>query len=262
MSSTQPAAATFKGATPASPETPIDEPETHSDDLIYNEGRLVTRRPGVTVLTYFVQLEGGTGIQVAAGHAGSHQRLSRGACNRKWGTSPLKKPEVLRYDDGTLIGDPFEGVTQHEERRVDQAAVDDPDDIEAGAAAKRGTQRSRCAIGSKGPSDNDRHANRTSFHHKSRHPHIRQEPLDPVCILAAPDETGLQQWRVTLSIRQYDHVTTIQSPSDFARALAGMVASQLGPRGGTDDLHARILAKQKTGHPSVAKVCFMVQLPT
>ena len=38
MSSTQQAAATFNGATPASRETPINEPETHSGDLIFSEG--------------------------------------------------------------------------------------------------------------------------------------------------------------------------------------------------------------------------------
>ena len=31
----------------------------------------------------------------------------------------LSKPEVFRYDGETLIGDPFEGVTQREERHVD-----------------------------------------------------------------------------------------------------------------------------------------------
>ena len=148
MSSTQQAAATFKGATPASPETPIDEPETHSDDLIYNEGRLVLA-DGVTVLTYFVQLKEAPvfrwpqDMPVLIRGCRAEHAIENGA------RLQLKKPEVLRYDDGTLIGDPFEGVTQHEERRVDQVAVDDPDD------SKRARQRSAehnalaAAIGSK-----------------------------------------------------------------------------------------------------------------
>ena len=61
-----------------------------------------------------------------------------------------------------------------------------------------------------------------------------------------PDETGLQQWVDSLD-PQYDHVTTIQSPSDFARALARMVASQLAPRGGPVT-YTHAFSKQETIH--------------
>ena len=68
MSSTQPAAATVKGATPASPETPIDESETHSGDLIFGEGQLVLA-DGVIVQKPLRPTQRGAAVRVAHGHA-------------------------------------------------------------------------------------------------------------------------------------------------------------------------------------------------
>ena len=71
---------------------------------------------------------------------------------------------------------------------------------------------------------------------------------------------GLQQWRDSLD-PQYDHVTTIQSPSDFARALAengGKPTS--GPRGGPVTYHARIFETRR--RYIRAKLCFTVRLHT
>ena len=117
MSSTQEAAATFNDATPASPETPIDEQETPSGDLIFSEGQLVLA-DNVIVQTHFVQLKEAPVFQwpqdlpVLVKGCPAEHAIENGARLR------LSKPEVFRYDDGTRIGDPFEGVTQREERRV------------------------------------------------------------------------------------------------------------------------------------------------
>ena len=90
MSSTQPAAATLKDAPPALRETPIDESETHSGDLIFGEGQLILA-DGVIVQTHFVQLKEAPVFKWPQELPASHPRLSRGACNREWGTSPAEQ---------------------------------------------------------------------------------------------------------------------------------------------------------------------------
>ena len=246
MSSTQEAAATFNDATPASPETPIDEQETPSGDLIFSEGQLVLA-DNVIVQTHFVQLKEAPVFQwpqdlpVLVKGCPAEHAIENGARLR------LSKPEVFRYDDGTRIGDPFEGVTQREERRVDRVAVDDPDD------SKRARQRSAehnalaAAIGSKRHQTTTGTRTETSTTNRDTHTYGKNGWI--LCAsLRPPDETGLQQSRDSLD-PQYDHVTTIQNPTDFARELAGMVASQLGPRGGPMTF-THGFSKQKTTHPS------------
>ena len=246
MSSTQQAAATFKGATPASPEMSIDEPETHSGDLIFSEGQLVLP-DGVSVQTHFVQLkeaplfEWPTDMPVLVRRCRAEHAIENGARLR------LSKPEVLRYDDGTLIGDPFEGLTQREERHVDQAAVNDPDDMKRARQRDAEHNALAAAIGSRRHKTTTGTRTETSTTNLNTHTYGKNGWI--LCTSIRPsDETGLRQWGDSLD-PQYDHVTTIQSPSDFARALAGMVASQLGPRGGPMTF-THGFAKQKTIHLS------------
>ncbi len=58
-------------------------------------------------------------------------------------------------------------------------------------------------------------------------------------------------WQATLDA-DYDHVSHIYRPREFARALAGMVAEQLGAQSGTEPLTAsmRGVPSQRTQHPS------------
>ena len=246
MSSTQPAAATFKGATPASPETPIDKSETHSGDLIFGEGQLVLA-DGVIVQSHFVQLkeaplfEWPTDMPVLVRRCRAEHAIENGARLR------LSKPEVFRYDGETLIGDPFEGVTQREERHVDQAAVNDPDDMKR--ARQRDAEHNALAAAIGSGHHKTTTGTRTNTSNTNRNTHTYGKSGWILCTSLQPsDETELQQWGDSLD-PQYDHVTTIQSPSDFARALAKMVASQLGPRG-APATYTHPFAKQKTVHPS------------
>ena len=244
MSSTQQAAATFNGATPASRETPINEPETHSGDLIFSEGSLVLA-DGVIVQTHFVQLKEAPVIQwpqelplLIRGCRAEHA-IENGARLR------LSKPEVFRYDGETLIGDPFEGVTQREERHVDRVAVSDPDDMEQ--AQQRDVEHNAlaAAIGSSRRTKTTSTRTKTTKTNRNTHTYGKNGWI--LCTSIRPsDEMGLQQWVDSLD-PQYDHVTTIQSPSDFARALARMVASQLAPRGGPVT-YTHAFSKQETIH--------------
>ena len=246
MSSTQPAAGTPKEAPPALRETPIDESETHSGDLMFSEGQLVLA-DGVTVQTHFVQLKEAPVFKwprelphLIRGCRAKHA-IENGARLR------LRKPEDLRYDDGTLIGDPFEGVTQREERHVGQAAVNDPDDMKRARQRDAEHNALAAAIGSRRHKTTTGTRTKTSTTNRNTHTYGKNGWI--LCTSIRPsDEPGLQQWRDSLD-PQYDHVTTIHSPSDFARALAGMVASQLGPRGGPMTF-THGFTKQKTIHPS------------
>ena len=246
MSSTQQAAATFKGATAASPEMPIDEAETPSGDLLFGEGQLILA-DGVMIQTHFVQLDEAPvfkwpqELPVLIRGCRAEHAIENGARLR------LSKPEVLRYDDGTLIGDPFEGVTQREERHVDQAAVNDPDDMKRARRLDAEHNTLAAAIGSRSNKTTTGTRTKTSTTNRNTHTYGKNGLI--LCTSIRPsDETRLRQWGDSLD-PQYDHVTTIQSPSDFARALAKMVASQLGPRG-APITYTHPFSKQKTIHPS------------
>ena len=246
MSSTQQAAATFKGATPASPEMSIDESETHSGDLIFSEGQLVLP-DGVSVQTHFVQLkeaplfEWPTDMPVLVRRCRAEHAIENGARLR------LSKPEVLRYDDGTLIGDPFEGVTQHEEQHVTNVAVNAPDDMQR--AHQRDAEHNDLAraIGSRRTQKTT--GTRTKNTTTNRNTHTYGKNGWILCASVRPSEHMEQQrWDDSLD-SAYDHVTTIQSPSGFARALARMVVSQIGPRA-APVTYTHLSSQQTTRHPS------------
>ena len=217
-----------------------------SDDLIFSEGQLVLA-DGVLVQTHFIQLKEAPvfewpqdGPALIRGCRAQHA-IESGARLR------LSKPEALRYDDGTLIGDMYEGVTQHEERQVNQVAVDDPDDMRR--ARQRDAEHNALAeaIGSRQRRTTT--GTRTENATTTRERHISGKNGWILCTSVRPsDKAELQQWRDSLD-PAYDHVTTIQSPRDFARALARMVASQLGPRGGPVT-YTHGFSKQETIHPS------------
>ena len=70
------------------------------------------------------------------------------------------------------------------------------------------------------------------------------------CASLRPDEAEWDAWRASLD-EDYDHVSTIGQPAQFAQALARMVTEQIGPRGkdawltGTSDGAAGARTKHK-----------------
>ena len=141
----------------------------------------------------------------------------------------LRKPEYYRYEDGTLIGDPSENIISHEhsmtERRV---TVGDPDlskqqDDEFNRGAHLIGSKRRITTHSSSTTQTHREINSTTETH-GRNGWILCASLEP----STPEEWT--NWHSSLS-DAYDHTTTIRSPRTFARALASMVADQVGPRG-------------------------------
>ena len=159
----------------------------------------------------------------------------------------LSKPEAFRYDDAALIGDAGEGVTRREVRQVNQVAVNDPDDMTR--ARQRDAEHNALAgaIGSSRRTTTTGTRTETATTNRNTHTYGKNGWI--LCTSLRPaDKVEQQQWRDSLDA-SYDHVTTIQSPRDFARALARMVMSQIGPRGGPVT-YTHALSKQKTTHPS------------
>ncbi|MXZ89730.1 MAG: cadherin-like beta sandwich domain-containing protein [Dehalococcoidia bacterium] len=220
--------------------------EAQSGDLIFGEGQLVIS-DGVIVQTHFVQLGEAPLFEwpqdsptLIRGCRVEHA-IERGARLR------LSKPEAFRYDDGTLIGDPDEGITRHEERRVDHVGVDAPDDMERARGRDAEHNTLAGSIGSRRRVTTTGTRTESVTTSRSRHTHGKNGWI--LCTSIRPsDPTDLQKWRDSLDSTK-DHVTTIESPRDFARALARMVASQLGPRGGPVT-YTHPFSKQGTTHAS------------
>ena len=239
MSSTQEAAATFNDATPASPETPIDEQETPSGDLIFSEGQLVLA-DNVIVQTHFVQLKEAPVFQwpqdlpVLVKGCPAEHAIENGARLR------LSKPEVFRYDGETLIGDPFEGVTQHEEQHVTNVAVNAPDDMQR--AHQRDAEHNELAraIGSRRTQKTT--GTRTKNTTTNRNTHTYGKNGWILCSIHYDPPTRRDcSSGATPSIPNTITSQPSKAPPTSHANSAGMVASQGGPSGGPGDLHARIL---------------------
>ena len=157
------------------------------------------------------------------------------------GTIRLSKPEKFRYEDGTLIGDPKEAVTQR--KRVTESRKNDPADMER--AAQRDDEGNRAAqvIGLKRRTTTRAVEVTNTTTNTSRY----GKNCWIWCAAIEPSNgAGRDAWFESLD-PTYDHVTTIHNPRAFARALATMVAKQLGPRGA--EATYTHPSKHKTVHP-------------
>ena len=156
-------------------------------------------------------------------------------------TIRLSKPEKFHYEDGTLIGDLKEAVTQR--RQVTASRKNDPADMERAAQLDDETNRAARAIGA-----NRRTTTRTvQVTNTTTNTSRYGKNCWIWCASIEPsNETQRERWLRSLD-SDYDHVTTIHNPRAFARALATMVARQLGPRGATATYTHP--SKHKTVHP-------------
>ena len=214
--------------------------------MVYGEGQLVVA-DGVLVSTHYVQLKEAPLFEwphdspVLIRGGPTEHAIEKGARLR------LSKPEAFRHDDGTLISDMEEGVTQLEERHVGEVTVDAPADMMR--MQQRDAERNALAAAIGSNTETNTTGTRTETATSSRETHTYGKNGWILCASIRPsDEAGMKAWHESLK-PEYDHVTTIQSPRDFARALANMAASQLGPLGrGATLTHP--LSKQPTEHPS------------
>lgn len=220
--------------------------QIRSEDMVYGEGQSIVA-DGVMVWTHYVQLKEAPLFEwphdspILIRGSRTEHAIENGARLR------LSKPEAFRHDDGTLISDMEEGVAQLEERHVGAVTVNAPADMIR--AQQRDAERSALAVAIGSNTETSTIGTRTETATSSRKTHTYGKNGWILCASIRPsEEAEMKAWRESL-MPEYDHVTTIQSPRDFARALAKMVASQLGPLGrGATLTHP--LSKQPTKHPS------------
>ena len=214
--------------------------DSSTTDRIFSEGQLVND-DGTVIQTYAVQLGKAPPfswpVELPAIAKGCPARYAIEEC----GMIRLSKPDKFRYEDGTLIGDPSEGVTQR--KRVTESRENDPADMERAEQVTDENNRAAQAIGSK------RHTTTgavqvtnttTNTNRYGKNCWIWCAAIEP------SNEAERDTWIESLD-SDYDHVTTIHNPRAFARALATMVARQLGPRGASATYTHP--SKHKTFHP-------------
>lgn len=220
--------------------------ESRAEDSVYGEGQLIIG-DGVIVQTHFVQLREAPLLEwpqdgpVLIRGCRTEHAIDHGAPLR------VSKPEAFRRDDGTLISDTSEGVAERVERMVDEVAVNAPDNMKR--AQQRDAEQNALAeaIGSRSQKTTTGTRTETATTNRKTRTHGRNGWI--LCTSVRPrEEAALESWHASLD-PEYGHVTTIQSPRDFARALAEMVASQLGPLG-PEVTYTHPFSKQRTMHPS------------
>ena len=148
------------------------------------------------------------------------------------GTLLLRKPEYYRYDDDTLIGDTSENIISRE-RSISTERTDTSPEFDLDKLRDDEFNRGASLIGSKRRITTNS-SSTTRTHRTTRRNSITETHGRNGWILCASLEPSTQEegekWHSSLP-DSYDYTTTIRSPRAFARALASMVADQVGPRG-------------------------------
>ena len=137
----------------------------------------------------------------------------------------ISKPTRFRDFGENLIRDPGESHFSHEQ--VVSEVLNDPDRLAEAHRRDQAVNRAFELVGT------DHRINTTSTRTTRTNTHgytfgkngwIFCASIEPIT------EREWEAWRSTLE-GDYDHVTYIERPRDFARALADIVAEQLGPKG-------------------------------
>ena len=174
---------------------------------------------------------------------GSPRRFAIEHC----GSIRLSKPDVFRNQGETLISDLGEGVTRREESS-ETVRVDDPVELALAVGVSDEMNRGAEAIGS-----TRRHAvnsTKTTNKKSAKTTHTYGENGWIWCAAVEPgNDRQRNAWLQSLG-DDYDCVTVIKSPRQFARHLAMMAAQQLGPRGSTAT-YTHPFTSHQTEHPSM-----------
>ena len=139
----------------------------------------------------------------------------------------ISKPSRFRDLGENLIRDPGEAYAS--QKVITYEAVDDPDHLANARQRDQAENRAHELIGSSIRTSTTgvrrTRSNTRSFTH-GRNGWIFCASIEP---------TTAQEWELWHGTLQddYDHVSFVQRPREFARALATMVAEQLGPQGKT-----------------------------
>ena len=140
----------------------------------------------------------------------------------------ISKPEAFRFSGETLIGDESENIVSREVA-VSEKRINEPEDIAIARMHDQARNRGAELIGStqrviaNSVTKTDRRTEKITETH-GRNGWMWCTSLEPT----TPEEWEV--WNKSLD-PSYDFITTIRSPRSFARALAVMVADQIGPQG-------------------------------
>ena len=147
-------------------------------------------------------------------------------------TVRISKPQQFRkYGEG-LIRDPAEGHFSHV--KLDAERIDDPDDLTRAQALNDELNRASELSGS--PIKMSRNTRSTRTTHTSTHSLSYGKNGWLFCSSLIPSSKEEEDaWRESMP-EDYDHTSHIRRPRAFARALAAMVAEQLGSRGSENKL--------------------------
>ena len=142
----------------------------------------------------------------------------------------ISKPSRFRDLGDNLIRDPGEAYSS--QKVITYEAVDDPDHLANARRRDQAENRAHELIGSS-LRTNTTGVRRTRFNTRSV-----TQGTNGWIFCASIEPTTTQEWELWRGTLQgdYDNVSFIQRPREFARALATMVAEQLGPQGKTHPL--------------------------
>ena len=137
----------------------------------------------------------------------------------------ISKPSRFRHFGESLIRDPGEAYASHEEMTLEE--VDDPNHLAEARRRDKAVNRASELVGAsytRNTTSVRSTQSNISAYTFGRNGWIFCTSMEPT----TPSEWEL--WRETLE-DEYNHVSHIDRPREFARALSGMVAEQLGPQG-------------------------------
>ena len=142
----------------------------------------------------------------------------------------ISKPSRFRDLGENLIRDPGEAYAS--QKVITYEAVDDPDHLANARQRDQAKNRAYELIGA------NIRTNTTSVRRTRSNTRSLTHGRNGWIFCASIEPTTPQEWELWRGTLQddYDHVSFIQRPREFARALATMVAEQLGPRGNSHPL--------------------------
>ena len=226
-----------------------DVPSDGSDqrDLVFAECQMVDDN-GTLIQTFAVHLERATNAEWPREMPAVVKGSARRDAIEHRRTIRLSKPEKYRHQGETLISDLDEGVSRHEESS-EIVRVDDPADLSHAAEVDDEMNRGAAAIGSKRRVTTT--STKTTDRNSTKTTHTYGKNGWIWCAAVEPEND--QQWDTWLKSLgdDYDCVTTIKSPREFARQLAMTAARQIGPRGPTA-AYTHPFTKHETKHSSMS----------
>ena len=188
---------------------------------VFSEGSLIDDG-GFLISSYYVDFRTHKDrVPITTVIKGSERKFALECCS----TIRISKPDRFRNFGEGLIRDPSEMSFSHTE--VDSVTVDDPHDLAEARMLSAEKNRAAEIIQSKftGTTKSIKKTQKRSRSIVSgKNGWIFCTSIEPAC------QEEMSNWWITLP-KNYDHISYIRRPREFAKALGLMVAEQCGPQG-------------------------------